>query len=707
MKLFNEEKTGLKIGLSKYKLILLLFFLQEIIFPQIPFKGFCKLNSFGVEPGYKRLFSLNFDNNEYSDLLVYNPLYKMAQLFSGISGTNFQLKKEFNFPVEISNLEGITQQNKMIESYAFTSRKDRTCGTLKFQNDGNVTIINQLKFDYYPENISVSYNHNLNEYEFVISGNAFNGISIINEKSNKLFEKKITDKTIFKDARFIDFNSDGYEDIVAINSLQNKIHFFFRNSKNDFEDLRQIDFSDEITSLQVFDFNYDGYSDFIVSFIDGIVIYYGDATASYKNITKVKTNHPVDKFVFGDYNRDGFFDLNYLNIQNGTISTVFAKSFNSFYPELIHFKEVGLVDVITFYSKFVNGVAYLNVNGKTNILSKVNSLSEEQKLAIAIKPNHLTTFDFLNNGVIDLAYIDDENNSLNFILRDASGLPENLYTIELFEHHKKIKITHISEEKKYFYLFSDDKRSIEALEVDFKTFTFKRKFYYSEGLVQDVVIKSDYKNDLEIFILYSNNAKLGLQVQTKVDENYFTKLYPNLEKNWSNAHIVSEVSRTIGYLQTTKTNLIYKTVNANDRAYKIIFNTYLNNDDSVKSNSPDLIAEFSKDRFAGIFSKSKKAGLFVDGKVQFINDLDILSQLRITGKNHLFFGKNKSIFISNIANNSVYEFNLSEKTNWIKSSLLFKEININEFIIEKLEPRNDNFIFTNKKNGLIEIRQLH
>ena len=67
-------------------------------------------------------------------------------------------------------------------------------------------------------------------YDFLISGNSFNGLSIVSNKNNKLTEKKITDKTVFKDAHFIDLNADGIDDIVALNSVNNKIHFFFRNN---------------------------------------------------------------------------------------------------------------------------------------------------------------------------------------------------------------------------------------------------------------------------------------------------------------------------------------------------------------------------------------------------------------------------------------------------------------------------------------------
>ncbi len=196
MKLSQDERTVLKTGISKFNTLLLCVLLTEVISPQIPFKGFCKLNSFKVDSGYSNLFSFNYDLNEYSDLLIYNPLSKNAKVFDGKTGIDFTFKKEITLPVELSKIEPIILENGRIESYAFTSRKSRSFGILKFSFQGNPSIKNQLTFDYYPENISVSAYSSEAGREFLISGNSFNGLSVVTSKGTKLTETKITDKTI-------------------------------------------------------------------------------------------------------------------------------------------------------------------------------------------------------------------------------------------------------------------------------------------------------------------------------------------------------------------------------------------------------------------------------------------------------------------------------------------------------------------------------
>ena len=142
MKLSKEERTVLKTGKSKFKTLLLFVLLSEIISPQIPFKGFCKLNSFDVDSGFTKIFSFNYNQNEYSDLLIFNPSEKKAAILEGTSGSKF-IANNLSFPFAISAIEPIILPNNMVENFAFTSRKNRSFGILKFNMAGKSTLISQ------------------------------------------------------------------------------------------------------------------------------------------------------------------------------------------------------------------------------------------------------------------------------------------------------------------------------------------------------------------------------------------------------------------------------------------------------------------------------------------------------------------------------------------------------------------------------------
>ena len=132
MKLSKEERTVLKTGKSKFKTFLLFVLLSEIISPQIPFKGFCKLNSFDVDSGYTKIFSFNYNQNEYSDLLIFNPAEKKAIIAEGSSGSKF-IANNISLPLEISAIEPIILPNNIVKSFAITSRKNRSFGIYEIQ----------------------------------------------------------------------------------------------------------------------------------------------------------------------------------------------------------------------------------------------------------------------------------------------------------------------------------------------------------------------------------------------------------------------------------------------------------------------------------------------------------------------------------------------------------------------------------------------
>ncbi|MBE0539229.1 MAG: VCBS repeat-containing protein [Ignavibacterium sp.] len=707
MKLSLEERTALKTGKSKFKTLLLFVLLSEIIFPQIPFKGFCKLNSFAVDSGFTKIFSLNYDQNEHSDILIYNPQQKVAELFDGKSGLKFILKNKITLPTEISSIEPIIYANNMIESFAFTSRKSRNFGIYKFNTSGNVSLVSKIKFNSYPENISIAKNYTNGEQSFLISGNSFDGLSIISLKNNQLIEKKAAINSIFQNAQFIDVNSDGFEDIAAISTIENKLLIFYNNSRDDFKELKQINVNDDVLSLRVFDINYDHYTDIIVSTKSGIKIYFGDALASFDKTIFIETSYPVDKFIIGDFNRDGFFDFNCLSIEEGIISTIFAKDFNLFYSEFLQKQKKGIVDLIPFFSKFVYGSAFLNELGEISILSKVNSMSDDQQLAVGINPDIIKSFDHINNGIADFAFTDEFDKKLKFILRNSAGIPERLFSVDLYDDHEKMFVFDNSNSRKTFFLYSNEKKIIESLEIDFEKFTFSRRFHYAEGPIKDLIIKPDSKGDAELFILYSTNRLLNLQVITKTEINYNKKLYNDLSSNWEFPFLFFADNLTIGYWQNANNliKLIFLDFSSKDRKFlnKLKFNS---NIQLIASNSNHSL-EKGKFKYCSLLSDKDEIFLVAgSNEPKIYSAKNSNNEFRITDKNQLFFGKTNSVFIYNSKLKALTEFATSNTDDRILITDKFKNIELTNYTIQKLDQRNYHLIFTDINSGNIEIRQL-
>lgn len=707
MKLSLEERTALKTGKSKFKTLLLFILLSEIIFPQIPFKGFCKLTSFETDSGFTKIFSFNYDQNEHSDLLVFNPLKKIAELYDGKSGLKFILKNKITLPAEISSIEPIIMANNVLESFAFTSRKSRSFGVYKFNSSGNVSLVSKIKFNSYPDNISIAKKYTNGEQSFLISGNSFDGLSILSLTNNQLIERKIVEKKVYQNAQFIDVNSDGFEDIAAISKIDNKLHIFYNNSRDDFKELKQLNINDDILSMRVFDINYDHYTDIIVSGKSGIKIFFGDALASFDKSITIETSHPVDKFIIGDFNRDGFFDFNCLNIEEGIISTIFAKDFNLFYPEFFQKKKKGIVDLIPFFSKFVYGSAFINEFGEVDILSKVNSMSDNQQLAVGINPDLIKSFDHINNGIADFAFTDEFDKKLKFILRNPAGIPERLFAVDLFDDHENMFVFDNSKSLKTFFLYSNDKKIIESLEIDFEKFTFKRKFHYAEGPIKDIMIKADLKGDAELFILYSANSTLNLQVITKTEIDYNKKLYTNLSSNWANPFLFFADDLTVGYWQNANnlTKLNFLDFSSKDRKSEIIL-SFDNDVKLITANSNHLI-EKEKFKYCSLLSNKDEIYLVAgSSQPKIYSSKNNNYEFRITGKNQLFFGKTNSVFIYNSKLKAVTEFALSNTTDRMLITDKFNDIELTNYTIQKLDQRNFHLIFTDIISGRIEVRQL-
>jgi len=707
MKLFSAEKTGLRTEYIKVFLTCFLLLFPENSFSQIPFKGFGKLSTVKVDSAFTKLFSFNFNNDEYSDLLLFSPVHKSIQINKGLSGADFSLPLKKQSPVEISNIEPVLNYNNQVENYAVTSRRQRSFCVINFNANGSITVKEKIGFDTYPENLSVSFNSLDNDYEYLISGNTFRGLSVIKKINKKLEATELFADKIYQNAKFIDLNSDGAEDIIAVDAVNNQLNFIFRNSKGEFENLRQISFDEQIISLTVFDINYDQFKDIIISTSSSIVIIFGDSFSSFKKLTKIKTLYQADKIAIGDFNRDGFFDFIYLNRETGIVATIFANDFINYNSDLIHFKDKSIKDLIPYFSKFIYGIAVISDKGEIRILSKVHSLSESQTLALGITPDKIIEFDYQDNGITDIAFTDKFNSSLNIILRDAYGLPEKFFSIKLNDNYENILTFNQSKTNKLFYLYNDGGRAIESIEADCEKFSFHRRIIYSDGPIEDIAVKPDLNKDPVIYILYSQNGGLYFQQYFRADEKYNSRSSGVLTKNFSDAFFISLTYPTIGYFNFESDNSILNTIEIrrenlqNKKHYQI--NRNFNSLYTITS-----FANLKDDRsFYSIVSYNNQQKIFFNNTItDEIYQYTSPYVFRITEKNHLFFGKNNSLFVYEEEKLKLTKlsFSSSGRVNDIKEKL--SDINLDDYLIISFDQRKEHIIFSNSSNGTIGIKEL-
>jgi hypothetical protein len=115
----------------------------------------------------------------------------------------------------------------------------------------------------------------------------------------------------------------------------------------------------------------------------------------------------------------------------------------------------------------------------------------------------------------------------------------------------------------------------------------------------------------------------------------------------------------------------------------------------------------SKLGYVSIINADDNLYLFTGEKsVEVFSNNSSLSNLRITDKNQLFFGKNNSIFVYDKNTMSVTEIRMSDYKKELVNKKLLSNISLDNFIVANFDQRNNHLIFTNSKRGNIGIRQL-
>ncbi|MGQ9643571.1 MAG: FG-GAP repeat domain-containing protein, partial [Ignavibacterium sp.] len=545
MKLLSEEKPVLKTAYINSKIFIFVLLISQVSFSQIPINGFCKINKFSVPSGFTNLFPFNYNKDSYTDLLLFNPLKKETFLLTGEPNLKFSQAKAINFPFEPTQFKPVYDSLFQISYYAFTSRRSRMFGTLRFNDKGIPEIVHSVKLSYYPDFIDVAVLTDSGNPSFLISGGSFDGISLLSLVNNKFEEEKIISGTSFSFAQFVHLNGDDIIDIIAYSLFDRSLYFLINNGRNQFSISRKLTFAQYINSLHIFDINGDSFKDIIYTFNDGIKVLFGDPLYLFEKSTSISTNYDVNNLSIGDFNHDGLFDLLYFSRNDGIISASFAKSSYSFHNEVEYLKTSFISEIVPFFSKFVYGAAYVTDNGELGILSEVNSFKDDVTLAISILPEEIILFDYNNNGINDFAIVDNKSKQLKFILRNNFGIPAYYFSIKYFGNNDKLICFDKGSNEKIFYSYSLNERMIEIFYVNFSDYTVRRENLYSEGKIIDVMISTSTEEKPNIHLLYQQNNKLKYGVYIYSTIKYILINYPEISGNWFDALILNPYKNTI------------------------------------------------------------------------------------------------------------------------------------------------------------------
>ncbi len=716
-----EEKTGFKTDLSKINILLIALFLSCEVFPQenlfskpVPINGFCQFKNFKVPSGLNSLLALNFNNDSYTDLALYNPAKKELVSLSGKANGNFNPPVNHFLQYSITNIQPLNELNRTLKSYAFISRANMRAGIYSFTSTGRAYLSSTVKFDSYPGNLSTADIDKNGTDELLVSGSSFNGLTVLYHNGSSLKMKKVTGSSNYSNAVFADLNNDGYPDIAAFNIIDYSLDFYYNNSKGKFSKVRSIPLSGQIHNLKAVDMNLDDYIDLLFTVGNSIKIIYGDFASNYSKTVTLKTKYYPDKVITGDFNRDGKIDIAYINRDEGTLSLIYGKSDYTFFPEIIYHKEAGIENIIPFYSKFITGIAFIDTAGFVNTITSLPSFAENLDITIGACPTAINSFNYGNNGIADICFIDSCTSTLNLLVRNNAGIPSFLYSYPIAENHSRIVVDDQLPFTKIFYCFTPGKRLIEILKADFNKNSADNISIYSPGNISDLRIKNTGASFDNVYVSYIKDQYAGFCMMEYRDYRYSISDYPSLAANILCTNVTLYNNTGITYWQKTNTGAELNRVSfsAGETIKNKLFNLSSDKISSISSFTGDLLNVDRDITLSFINSKNKLSSVASDYKSTFlIKSLKFPASADIDAQSIFYFGKPrpnglKKLYVYVPDEESVYRIDFIFRGRNILLSKIIQAENVGSFFIDKMSFRSFNLVYTDKLSNCISVRRL-
>lgn len=681
---------------------------SNLSFSQIPINGFINFSDIDLIPQQNRIFSLNYNKDAYSDLLVYNQESKIAFLLTGQPNLQFTKPQKINFIYEPNFFKPVYDDQNQIKHYVFSSRKSKIFGLIDFNQYGYPKISKSLELKAFPNKIDVEDIDLDSSDDYLISGEAFDGLSIISEKNNRFVEKKLFKNHSFLDAHFFNINGDEYVDIVAYDLILEKLMFIYNKDGERFTFERELKFSNKVNKFQIIDLNFDGNKELIFSTDSGLLIYYGDQLNLFNQSVFVKTNSGIDNFTIGDYNRDGFFDFICYSPATNCLSVIFSKNENEFYDEIIFECDKSINDLIPFFSKFVYGVSYLNIDGKIKIVSEFKSFNRDANFIYGLAPSSLKTFDFTNDGLLDFVYLDKFDNRLKFILRNNQGVPSNYFHIDLKGNHSEIFILQKSLNQNTIYCYSPQERLIEIIETDFNSFKIRKEILYAEGKIQDLWSKN--VNDAgTIKILYKKDNRLNYGVlRLSTDKKYKLVKYPIVSENFKVANILSEEEDKLIFWKQTDSLLTLNVVNYvfDNKQEKTIFSDFFKEIIGVHNSIQKQVK--NSNYFSSLVQTSDKKYLLIFSRdFKILINSNLITDYNLSENKPLISDDDGFAYFFDKQQNKIFRVIYLRNLNRILIKNIFNEINLSEFVVSRLDKTTKHLIFIDTQDNKIKIRQMN
>ncbi len=705
-KLLPGEKNALKADNRITIPFLFFLILPGIIFPQIPLDGFCALNSFKTSVEYQRTAPADLDGDKQDEIILFSPGLKKAGILSWLTNGGFAIK-DYDIEFELSQVRFLKDQ----KIFVCASRKRKLVAVYNFILSSPPELITAISFDSYPENISEADINGDGKPEIVVSGAGFDGLSILYFEENRLAEKKVLSGESLSNAVFTDLTNDGYPDIAAYNIISNSIEFLYNNTRGRFSPERKINITGKIDILNSADVNSDGFQDIFFTKGTDLNILYGDFQSSYKKKKVVPLKYKPDFLKFTSCNNDDFFDIAYLNTAAGTVNILFGRDGSTFFNEITYTIVHSPLHLQTFNINKKKNLIISGADSCISTISFVNNNFSAFDLVPAVDAGFIHKFDWNNDSITDICFIDEADNSLKILLRDIKGIPSVYYQNKLAEAHGKILVDDFYKQRKTFYCYSEDRQLIEALRFNFKTNKGILQQLYSPGKIKDVVVQRADSSLVYIYVLYEKLNKLYIGSFEHREQSVIFKEFPFIDRAVISAGLFLNNGIGTFYWKASSDSVFLNEAKIKNGRHVYRGITGIGKSDSLRisliKTGPTVSNNSS---FISLVNNAVESYLIKFNRYSYsiIRPSDKRSVLNSINGNQFLFDKINSVdkerlFVYNSDQGYLNELKVSNDGKTYSFNRIFKSDDIKSYFIDKFRNGINHLIYANKKKGCISI----
>lgn len=698
-KLCKEEKRVLKKDIT-HKLVFIFFFLFQNYFSQIPLNGFCKLEEISVAKNLTNIFAIDFNNDGFRDLILYNPQQKNYYSLAANGRASLQKPVSHFSSNSISTLHQLTSSfvDKKVCALINNSKE---VSLVNISAQGSISFSNKIKLDGSASSIDIKKDP-FGDSELIASGVGVDGIKVFREKNRKLFLEDNIKGKLFTNAIYIDLNYDSYNDIVAFDVYSNSLVFFFNNRFGDYDEERSIGILSNVKNIQAADFNSDRFTDLIINSNGKLTVLLGDSVSSFQRQDVFKIDEKISVFKIYDFNGDGFNDIAFINENKNELKISFGNSNNSFYKPISILKRNNLVDIEPFYDRGGRKLAVLSSDGFVYLISKISLNDDEFNISFGNDSSCMVSFDYRNDGFKDFAFVDETTNTLKIGISARRNLFSNYYEITLQEKADEIIVDDKQKEIKTFVCYKKEKNAVEIIRFNFSSGKILRNIFYTDNKIKQIKLFSDrIKDRMLICAITEKNKNLFLETNELTDfksiGSKISKVASNVENSTlriaGDKYIYSLIKFNQNYdlvslvfdskLKTQNTRLTFELQEKDSIKTSLTFIDEL----FAKTNPVVFLLTINRKSVLYILSENKNyrfdLGNYVDNK---------LSIRYLYNPNYIEF------FIYNAEKNNILNVLVNEKFNLSNKTEIHFQHEIKNYIVSKFDVRNKYLIFANKNS---------